>query len=83
MAAARGFMRFLKKRSKEKGVISIEEFAEELTKKMHNAYEDSRRRSIKDSPFIAPSIPIRSALWQRHKGREKTSSVSRRFCGFH
>ena len=29
------FMGFLKKRAKEKGVISIEEFAEELTEKMH------------------------------------------------
>jgi len=30
------FMRFLRKRSKEKGVISIEQFAEGLTEKMHN-----------------------------------------------
>ena len=29
------FMRFLKRRSKEKGVVSIEQFAEELTQKLH------------------------------------------------
>src|SRR5436309_12622704 len=30
------FMKFLRKRSKEKGVISIEQFAEGLTEKIHN-----------------------------------------------
>ena len=30
------FMRFLKKRSKERGVTSIEQFAAELTQKLHN-----------------------------------------------
>ena len=30
------FMRFLKKRSKERGLTSIEQFAEELTEKMPN-----------------------------------------------
>jgi hypothetical protein len=29
-------MRFLRKRSKQKGVISIEQFAEEVSEKMHN-----------------------------------------------
>ena len=36
------FMRFLKKRSKEKGVISIEDFAEKLTEKTHSAAKARR-----------------------------------------
>src|SRR5207249_3530357 len=36
------FMRFLKKRSKEKSVASIEELAEELSEKMHKPMQPTR-----------------------------------------
>jgi hypothetical protein len=36
LGSSEKFMRFLRKRSKEKAVTSIEEFAEELTAKTHN-----------------------------------------------
>ena len=53
------FMRFLKKRSKEKSVISIEALAEELTEKMH----------------IKPMQPTRSAAKPRRvpSARKKRS----------
>src|SRR5216117_1187901 len=44
------FMRFLKKRSREKGVISIEKLAKELTEEMQNK----------------PMPPTRSAAKPRH-----------------
>ena len=48
-----GFMRFLKKRSKEKSVISIEALAEELTEKMHNRPMQPTRSAAK--PRRVPS----------------------------
>ena len=47
------FMRFLQKRSKEKGVTSIEQFAKALTKKMHHAAP--RRTRVAEKPLRAPS----------------------------
>ena len=43
------FMRFLKKRSKEKSVISIEELAEVLSEKMHNKPMQPTRSAAKPS----------------------------------
>jgi hypothetical protein len=37
------FMRFLQHRSKKKGVITIEQFAEELTKKVHQTAGQRKR----------------------------------------
>ena len=62
------FMGFLKKRAKEKGVISIEEFAEELTEKMHITYEDSPSQETKISPALKKRIKRKSAnKKQRHR----------------
>lgn len=47
------FMGFLKKRSKDRGVISIEQFAEELTQKMHNTAKQPTRSAAK--PRRVPS----------------------------
>ena len=55
------FMRFLRKRSEEKGVISIEQFADELAKKMHNTDEDSPRQETKTSPALKKRTPRKSA----------------------
>ena len=46
------FMKFLEKRSKERGVISIERFAEELTREMHGAATQPARPA---KPSRAPS----------------------------
>jgi hypothetical protein len=56
------FMRFLKKRSKEKAVISIEEFAEELTDKMHN-----------NQPMPPSPLPVRSRRSAVPSARKKRS----------
>ena len=44
------FMRFLEKRSKEKSVIPIEDFAEELTQSMHNRAMQPTRSAAKPRP---------------------------------
>ena len=38
------FMKFLKKRSQERGATSIEQFAEELTEKVHNTAMQPKAR---------------------------------------
>ena len=53
LGSSERFMRFLRRRSKEKGVISIEEFAEELTEKMHNKAMQPTRSAAK--PRRVPS----------------------------
>ena len=46
LGSSERFMRFLKKRSKEKGVISIDEFAEDLTEKMQPPRSAARPRRV-------------------------------------
>src|SRR5213083_2581574 len=43
LGSSERFMRFLKKRSKEKSVISIDELTDELTEKMHKDAAHARR----------------------------------------
>ncbi|OFV90719.1 MAG: hypothetical protein A3H28_11425 [Acidobacteria bacterium RIFCSPLOWO2_02_FULL_61_28] len=47
------FMRFLQKRSKEKGVTSIEQFAEKFTEKTHNTA--AQRTHVAPKHLRAPS----------------------------
>ena len=47
------FMRFLQKRSKEKGVTSIEQFAEKFAEKTHNTA--AQRTHVAPKPLRAPS----------------------------
>ena len=49
------FMRFLKKRSKEKSVISIEELAEVLSEKMHNKLRILAARGRKQTKSRRPT----------------------------
>jgi hypothetical protein len=52
LSSSEKFMSFLRKRSKEKGVIYIEQFAEELTEKMHKKATRSaaKRRRVSSVP---------------------------------
>ena len=54
------FMRFLKKRSKEKGATSIEQFADELAEKMHNM--SVQRTHVAPKPLRAPSARGKRSL---------------------
>lgn len=47
LGSSEKFMRFLRSRSKEKGVTSIEEFTEGLTRKMHNKAKLAPRSAAK------------------------------------
>jgi len=53
LGSSERFMRFLKKRSKEKSVISIDELTDELTEKMHKKPMQPTRDAAK--PRRAPS----------------------------
>lgn len=59
------FMRFLKKRSKERGVISIAKFAEGLTEKVH---------TTASQPGPLPARPRRSAVPSARKRRSPRRS---------
>jgi len=51
------FMKFLRKRSKKAGVTSIEQFAEELTEKMHNTA--LRAAHVAAKPLRSPSARLK------------------------
>ena len=59
LGSSEKFMRFLRKRSKQKGVISIEQFAEEVSEKMHNKAMQPTRSAAK--PRRGPSAHKKSS----------------------
>ena len=67
LGSSERFMRFLKKRSKEKSVIS-QQLADQLTEKMHHTYEGSPSQGTKFSRALKKRTLRKSAnKKQRHR----------------